>query len=338
MMRIRPARMQDLDHLVALGRAAGPGMTNTPADPERWSERIAASEAGMAKEVTQPGHESYLFVLEDLDTGRAVGTCGILATVGISRPFYSFKLLHLAHTSRELDLYDPVPVLQMVNEYRGASEVATLFLHEDYRRGGNGRLLSRSRFMFIANFPERIQDLVMAEMRGVSDERGRSPFWDNLGRHFFNMDFTRADFLSSQGQYQFIADLMPKHPVYLRLLPPEAQDVVGQPHPATAPALALLRREGFAFEGCVDVFDAGPTVHCRRDQIRTVASSRRRQLTSVRDRSSGEHCMIATTEVGRFRVVAGQVRYSDGGGIEVDSRVAEALEVRPGEYLTVTAF
>ncbi len=333
MMRIRPARAADIPRLCELGQAAGPGMTNTPTDPERWGVRVASSEQSLRTDITAPGDESYLFVLEDTEAGELAGTCGILATVGVKRPVYSFKLLHLAHTSHELGRYVPVPVLHLVHEYRGSTEVATLFLHPDYRQGGNGRLLSRVRFLFMAAFPERINDLVMAEMRGVTDAEGRSPFWDHLGRHFLEMDFTKADYLSAQGKYQFIADLMPKHPVYVSLLPKDAQAVIGQPHPATAPALALLKREGFSFEGCVDVFDAGPTVHCRRDQIRTVTTARRRQLTGIRPEVSGEDCLVCTEAAGAFRAVRTRIRYTDSAGIEIDRASANALEVRAGDYL-----
>ncbi|HXH04773.1 MAG TPA: arginine N-succinyltransferase [Candidatus Competibacteraceae bacterium] len=337
-MVIRPARMDDIPTLTELGRAAGPGMTNTPADPARWELRVRESLDSLGREVAFPGQESYLFVLEDSATGQAVGTSAILATIGVTRPCYSFKLLHLAHTSRELDYYEAVPVLQMVNEYRGATEVATLFLHPDYRRDGNGRLLSRVRFLFMANFPERFNELVMAEMRGVCDEQGYSPFWDNLGRHFFNMEFTKADYLSAQGKYQFIADLMPKHPIYVKLLPKEAQAVIGQPHPFTKPALELLKREGFSFEGCVDVFDAGPTIHCRRDQIRTVVESRVRQLTAVRPVIQAERYMVGNTELAEFRATVTALRYADSGGVEISAEAAAVLRVRPGDYLRVVPF
>ena len=35
----------------------------------------------------------------------------------------------------------------------------------------------------------------------------------------------------------------------------------------TVPARAMLEQEGFRYEGYVDIFDAGPTVECFRDNI-----------------------------------------------------------------------
>ncbi|PWS15075.1 arginine N-succinyltransferase, partial [Klebsiella pneumoniae] len=72
---------------------------------------------------------------------------------------------------------------------------------------------------------------VVAEMRGVIDEHGYSPFWESLGKRFFAIEFSRADYLSGTGKKAFIAALMPKHPLYIDFLSDEARAVIGQVHP-----------------------------------------------------------------------------------------------------------
>ena len=57
-------------------------------------------------------------------------------------------------------------------------------------------------------------------MRGWQAETGRSPFWDHLGSKFFGLGFDSADHLSAVGDKRFIAELMPKYPIYVDLLPP----------------------------------------------------------------------------------------------------------------------
>lgn len=52
---------------------------------------------------------------------------------------------------------------------------------------------------------------------------------------------------------------MPKHPIYTHFLSDEAQSVIGQVHPQTAPARAVLEKEGFRYRNYVDIFDGGPT-------------------------------------------------------------------------------
>ena len=111
-------------------------------------------------------------------------------------------------------------------------------------------------------------------MRGKLDADGKSPFWEGLGRHFFAMEYTTADYLTGIGQKSFVAELMPRHPVYVNLLPEAARAVIGEVHADTQPARAMLEQEGFRYEGYVDIFDAGPTLECFRDNIHAVRSSR----------------------------------------------------------------
>jgi arginine N-succinyltransferase len=58
-----------------------------------------------------------------------------------------------------------------------------------------------------------------------------------------------------------VAELMPRHPVYVNLLP-ERRAAIGEVHDDTQPARVLLEQEGFRYEGYVDIFDAGPTLEC----------------------------------------------------------------------------
>jgi arginine N-succinyltransferase len=87
------------------------------------------------------------------------------------------------------------------------------------------------------------------------------------------MEFSQADYLTGIGKKSFVAELMPKHPLYSSFLTPEAQAVIGKPHPHTVPAMRMLESEGFRYEGYVDIFDAGPTVECDVDDVNAVARS-----------------------------------------------------------------
>ncbi|MEP6997836.1 MAG: arginine N-succinyltransferase, partial [Betaproteobacteria bacterium] len=97
--------------------------------------------------------------------------------------------------------------------------------------------------------------------------------WEGLGRHFFAIEFSRADYLTGIGQKAFIAELMPRHPVYTTLLPAAARAAIGEVHADTMPARSMLESEGFRYEGYVDIFDAGPTLECFRDDIHAVRQS-----------------------------------------------------------------
>ena len=312
-------------------------MTNLPPDRETLTERLAESVASVTAEVSEPGAETYLFVLEDRATGAVVGTSGIYARIGFGKLFYSYKILTLTQTSNELGITVTSRLLQLVNDFTGLTEIGMLYLSPDYRKDGNGRLLGVTRYLFMAEFPDRFVDEVMAEIRGWFDDDGRSPFWDALGRHFFGMAFPKADFLSAISNNQFIADLMPKHPIYIDLLAPEAQAVIGKPHRETRPALELLKQEGFRYHDYVDIFDGGPTVQARRQNIRSIRDSRKAEIGAVvRDRDVADRGdfvahFAANCRIADFRVCRALVRAGDDDRVEIAAAAAAALQVGKGD-------
>jgi arginine N-succinyltransferase len=181
---------------------------------------------------------------------------------------------HVVHASPELGVFTQTRTLFLNNDHTGQSELCSLLLHPEWRRGGAGAFLSKSRFLFMAQHRERFATKVIAELRGVSDAQGRSPFWESLGRRFFSMDFSRADYLTGIGRKSFVAELMPRHPLYTTFLTPEAQAAIGETHADTAPARRLLEQEGFRCEGQVDIFDAGPVLEIDVDDVDAIRRSR----------------------------------------------------------------
>jgi arginine N-succinyltransferase len=212
-------------------------------------------------------------VLVESVSGRVVGIAAIEAAVGLKEPWYNYRVGTIVHASRALDVYTVAPTLFLANDHTGHTELCSLFLDQAHRHGKNGPLLAKSRLLFIAEFAERFAPKVIAEMRGKLDTAGRSPFWEGLGRHFFAMEYSTADYLTGMGQKAFVAELMPRYPVYANLLPDSARAVIGEVHDDTRAARSMLEQEGFRYEGYVDIFDAGPTLECFRDDIHAVRQS-----------------------------------------------------------------
>ncbi|VDZ79290.1 arginine N-succinyltransferase [Salmonella bongori] len=248
------------------------------------------------------GEQGYVFVLEDSETGDVGGICAIEVAVGLNDPWYNYRVGTLVHASKELNVYNALPTLFLSNDHTGSSELCTLFLDPEWRKEGNGYLLSKSRFMFMAAFREKFNEKVVAEMRGVIDEHGYSPFWQSLGKRFFSMDFSRADFLCGTGQKAFIAELMPKHPIYTHFLSEEAQAVIGEVHPQTAPARAVLEKEGFRYRHYIDIFDGGPTLECDIDRVRAIRKSRLVEVAEGQP-APGDYpaCLVANENYQHFR-------------------------------------
>ncbi len=338
MMVIRPAQTDDLQDILQLAAAAGTGLTTLPNDPVRIKDKIASSLKAFNTPINEPGPEYYFFVLEDTEQQKVVGTSALVAAVGMDEAFYTYKLGTVVNTSVDLGIYNKHQVLVLGNDYTGCTEIATLFLSPDYRGGVNGRLLAKSRFMFMADFPERFADTVIAEMRGYSDEEGNSPFWHSLGRHFFSMPFAKADAISGLGSNQFIAELMPQYPIYTTMLSQEAQEVIGQVHPKTKPAISMLKREGFRYQNYVDIFDAGPTIEAPKDQIKTYRSSKLMQLIVGKPHmisdNQPETLMVSNRQLETFRTGIVESDF-DGEILYVTESFLSALAVNEGDSVRV---
>lgn len=336
MMVIRPIRADDYPALYAIAVESGHGFTSLPVNDELLMRKISRSEQSFGKVVTAPGDEGYLFVLEDSQTGEVCGTSALEAAVGLDDAFYHYHLGKVVHSSRSLGVYKTVDILTLCNDYTGVSELCTLFLRASRREKHNGRLLSKMRFLFMAEFPQRFADRVIAEMRGISNEDGSSPFWQWLQEHFFSLDFPTADYLTGIGQKVFIAELMPKYPIYVSLLSKKAQAVIGKVHDKTRPALALLQSEGFSNRGYVDIFDAGPTVEARVEHIRSVRNSRRLQV-SIGTVAPGIPYLVCNTRLEDFRATWLELNINEHDDeVTLSTAAAAALRVSHGDWVRVS--
>jgi arginine N-succinyltransferase len=332
MVIIRPVNGADLDGFTELAGVASFGLTSLPKDRETLVERIAQSCRDFKHSPKKPRGELYIFVMEDLDTHRIVGTSCIVSKVGGFEPFYAYRVDTSVHTSEHLGIRKEIPTLHLVTEHSGPCEIGGLFLSPQYRRHGNGRLLSLFRFLFMAEYPERFEPLVIAEMRGVVAEDGHSVFWEALGRHFFEMDFPKADYLSATDK-RFIADLMPRCPIYIPLLPEAAQEVVGKVHHNTEPALKMLLDEGFRFSGMVDIFEAGPIIITELNNIRIVRQNRKSVVAEITDQTVDSTTNVVARLTGSFRAGTGRVALHTDGRAVVEKSLADALELRAGDWI-----
>jgi len=328
MMIIRPLMASDADALLNLAYKAGVGFTSLPADPNHIAGKITASLSAFNSEVDFTTEQSYVFVMEDTHTNTVVGICGIESSIGLSSPWYSYRIGTLVHSSRELKVHNSFPTLYLSNDQTACAEVCTLFLDPDYRHSKNGQLLSKSRFLFLAQFAHRFEAKIIAEMRGVSDENGQSPFWDGLGAHFFDMPFADADHLTGLGKKEFIAQLMPRHPLYINLLPKAARDVIGEVHGNTLPARKMLEDEGFRYQGYVDIFDAGPTLETQVNDIRAVRESKN-YLVKIEDHIpiGTVPYLISNTLLDGYRCTMVYIKVPESGPLCISSELASNLHV-----------
>lgn len=329
MIVIRPAALTDIDRLFQLAEKVAPGMTTFPPDREVLLNKIHASNNAFSLNVNKEDENSYLMVLENTDTKEIMGTAGVYSNIGKDSPFYTFQILSRYKHSFETNNKVPSKTLHVVNEFTGDTEIGTLILDPDYRGHGYGKLIAKCRYLLIAQFSELFGARLIAELRGWSDEKAISPFWESVGKHFFGgMSYDHADYLCATTNNQFIADLMPEYPIYIDLLPQDAKAVIGKPHNMGKPALQMLLNEGFRYENFVDIFDAGPTVHAYIENVDTIKSSR---IVTLADFTENEaesiNCLVCNTSIEHFRVTHIPVHILLDGTVAISQKAAEALSV-----------
>jgi len=330
--RVRPARAQDHQSIYNMAKLTGGGFTNLPPDKATLVGKLARSAQSFDRKSDEQQADLYVFVLEDPKSGKIRGTCQVFGQVGVSQPFYSYHVSTLTQTSPELGKTFRNQMLTLTTDLEGSSEVGGLFLHPEMRAGGWGALLARSRYLFIKLHRTRFGDRTLAELRGVMDEAGHAPFWDALAGKFFGMSFPEADEFNAVHGTQFIADLMPKTPIYTALLPDSAKTVMGQPHPSGRAAMKMLENEGFVFDRYIDIFDGGPTVTAPTDQIRTVEESDAYTVAEIADGGS-QKVLAASGRLEDFRACFASIKKLPKKTLQIDPEAAGLLEVGIGDQI-----
>jgi arginine N-succinyltransferase len=332
---IRPATSKDLQPIYEMAKRTGGGFTNLPPDKPALTAKLERSDAAFGREADELGNDLFVFVLENTATGEVRGTCQIFSLVGQKWPFYSYRLGMLTQHSAELDKTFRAEMLSLSTDLEGASEVGGLYLHPSERSGGLGLLIARSRYLFIRNHRARFAERTLAELRGVIDEAGMSPFWDGIAGRFFGMNFQDADEFNAARGNQFIADLMPKHPIYTAMLPETARAVIGVPHPTGRAAMRMLENEGFIWEKYVDIFDGGPTMTTRTDAIRSIREAVDSRIVAL-GKGLAEKVLVTSGTLLDFRAAYGWIEHRPDG-IAMDSESAAVLGVTVGDMVTHVA-
>jgi arginine N-succinyltransferase len=337
MWLVRPAQPDDVNQILDIAGAQSARLSSTlPRQKDALAQKIDHSLASCAGRSPEGEPPRFLFVLEDTDTGALAGTAGIDARAGNGQPFYNYRRDALIHASHELGISRHVDVLYPSHGLTDQTLLCSFAIRPELRESDAFELLSRARMLFIAEHRDWFTHRIVVEIQGVQTGSGEVPFWDSLGRHFFNMDFETADQYSGTLSKTFIAELMPPNPVYVTLLSQAAQEALGQPHPLTVANLELLRREGFQAGCYLDIFDAGPVLEARTDGLHTLATSHKNKLHGGHD-VSGETCLVSAGEGAEFRCTLTPVAESVDGQLKVPVKTWAVLGKGAGDPVRVAS-
>lgn len=334
---IRPAMRKDLNDLYHLASCCGIGMTNLPHDKDQLLSKIERSIQSFSFDQIAQEKSHYFFVLEDCANNQVVGCSAIISTDDQFSPFYNFKILTEIHSNPELNYFRRNKFIIITNDYQGSTEICGLFLLPNSRKNYNGFLLSKCRFLFMADFEVRFNDLIIAEMRGYV-QNDQSPFWDKFMHKFIPCDLAEADILATKiGQKRFINDFIPRYPIYLNLLPNNVQNIIGKVHPDTLAALKILKREGFFYNKYIHLFDGGPVVECNLHSIKTIKNSRRAYVSMTKNSNENNNilCMISNAKLNFRACIASVALHNENlrSTISINERVMHNLEVEEGDYV-----
>ena len=339
MFLIRPIKKSDLDGLLDLLKDSGHGLTSLPKDKKILENKILISERSFEHRGDRPNGESYLFVMEEVYTGKLVGVSGIISKIGGFDPYYFYRLQSEEKHSKMLDLKKEIKSLHVEKVHSGPAEICSLFLSPKFRNSQNGRFLSLARFLFMAENEKYFEETVIAEMRGQVNNEGHSPFWNAVGKKFMNIEFLQADYLTLKSK-KFIEELLPDHPILLDLLPEDAQKVVAEVHQHTVPARKILEQEGFKFNGLVGIFEPGPVLEAELKNVRAYKESKVLNIGEISEKKfEGPMFIISTSGEGNsFKACLGHLEVNDKDEAIIPAVVATTLRVKLNDQIRFVTF
>jgi arginine N-succinyltransferase len=344
MFLLREVRPSDLDELYELADRLN--TLNLQADRDVLEDLISSSRASFGHKFEDPMEREYVFVLRDLDAGRVIGTCMIIAQHGsYDRPSVYFNVREEQKYSATLGKHFVHQVLELSFNYDGPTEIGGLILHPDYR--GHplklGKLLSFVRFLYIGMHEHYFRDELVAELLPPLNPDKTSDLWDSLGRKFTDLDYIEADKMSREN-IEFIRNLFPFYPIYTALLPEHVRKQIGQVGEPTKPVEKMLRKIGFRWDRSIDPFDGGPTFRVLTPNCEAVRRVQWETFAGGFDPDEETPHGIAMigfeyeSHLVRFRATYGPYRRTEDGGVLFHSEGMNLLRMEPGDEIGFLPF
>lgn len=336
MFVVRPVATADIPALESFATSVMPGVHTFPRTRKTIERAVERSIASFAAQPDMPTDESYFFVLQSVEEQAVVGTAAISATAGSTGTFFAFRNDVLSQVSRDLNISHNVHALTLCSDLTSHSQLSGFYMKDRRNAGTEAALLSRSRVLFAAIAPHRFGERFFASMSGMTDADGRSPFWEALGRKFFQMDFLEAErMIEGARNRTLIVELMPHYPVYVPLLPGEAQAAMGQVHAEGELPFRILSDEGFEPDEYIDIFDGGPILRAHRNALRSFSQSMIRTAVAASEPEDGlakGMYLIAANREENFRSVVAECTTPEMSEcVALTQDVLRALDVGQGD-------
>lgn len=316
---IRPVKAADAEDLLALVKTSAGGLSSLQPRFDFIRDYIASAEKSFAGKMPVDAPHKYLMGMFDVSTDKLIGCTAVKTCVGVDAPFINFDLKDDGE-----DQY-----LEASSRFLGATEVGSLFLHEDYRADGLGRYLAKVRYHLMASESWRFGDTVIAELRGICGSEG-SPLYDYMFKDKLEQTFLEADTEYFDRNPDALGGIVPIGRIPTTRMPLDVRASIAQPHESGRAAMRLLQREGFIFSGTIDLFDAGPIMSVYRDTIRTNLESHIAPISAKGVKPGQDFMLVSAGTVSDFRAVVTRGAGAKSGPV-ISASALKALDCNEGD-------
>lgn len=333
MFILRSVHASDLQSLYELSKIQV--FINLPANLEQLKEKISHSEISFKTPDDDMSNNYYIFVLEEIETGKIIGTSMIHGKHGtLEEPHFFLTVGTENKYSETMHIGYIHKTLKLGLETNGWTEIGGLVLDPEHRGSKDklGKQLSYIRFLFMGMFPGRFTEVIHTELMPPFDDEGNSPLWEAIGRRFLHMDYNDADQRSRKSK-EFILSLFPSDTIYESLLPLEARRSIGEVGETTKPVKKMLEKIGFKYMNEVDPFDGGPHYRAKLKDISLVKNMIKGKLNfAALDVEKAKDMLISVQHPQHdfFAFKCKGIYDAEGGLIKIEQEFQEKLELKLG--------
>ncbi len=249
---LRQAQKSDLDKLYALASSAKENIASLPPDKPSLEKLLNRSELAFKGKPDELGLLIHLFVLLSEDGREIIGTSALHTETAAckSTSYYLERDRSSSH------------LLHLVKADQHYTELASLYVRRDRRSQGLAPLLSLGRYLYIKQHPSFFCDTLLARLRGATFTGNPGSFWQEFGSYL---------------------DQSPFFPIPTNQFSPAVQQVIGDVHPKTKPALHMLHKQGFHCHNRYELSDVGPRLEANKNELAAITQSQSASVVGIED-------------------------------------------------------
>ena len=292
----------------------------------------------------------------------AMGCIRIRRNIGLDQPRYWYHVGCVVHAAPDLGLFHRQRTLLIGNDLTGCTELADIATHDRQLELSERQMLTRllvtSALLLLhrdhanyvsetnlghASLGQTPANKVIAGLPGLSDGLGAAPFWQGLGRHFYDGDIRLAQARFGALWLTHVAALLPRHPLVASLLNESAQAAIGCVHPHASLLQDALVEVGLRAGEHVNLYDAGPVFEGDLTLLRGISGVYPRTLVVQADVEASAWCLLVKAAVPKAKSADVQLclvpaRVNFQGELLIDCESAQRLGLHSGDQVLAEEF